>query len=72
MHKSQKVSILDTELNSKFASVAGLSSYKGIFQSCFDANPYYLSQVHLSTIFLRLIYGRGCFIEETSTTLNLT
>ena len=69
---SQKIRILlDVWLSYKYASVAGLNSYKDIFQQCFDANPYYLSPVHLFVIFLILLLGRGCFIEETSATLNL-
>ena len=63
--------LLDVWLSYKYASVAGPNSYKDIFQPCFDANPYYLSPVHLFVIFLILLLGRGCFIEETSTTLNL-
>ena len=58
---------LDVRLSYKYAFVAGLNSYKEIFQPCFHANPYYLSPVGLLAKFLRLLLGRGCFTEEAST-----
>ena len=59
---SPKISILDVWLSYKYAFVAGLNSYKDIFQPCIDANPYYFSPVHLFAMFLRLLLGRSCFI----------
>ena len=67
----QKISILDIRLSSKYATAAGLSSYKDIFQSRLDSNPYYLSPVHLFAIFFRLLWGQTCSFEEPSTTLSL-
>ena len=55
---SPKISILDVWLSYKYDFVAGLNSYKDIF----DVNPYYFSPVHLFAMFLRLLLGRGCFI----------
>ena len=67
---SQKIPIFDVRLSYKYASAAGLKSYKVIFQPCFYANLYYLSSERLFAIFLRWLLGQGCSVEEASTTLN--